>query len=183
MNIFVLSTDPVQAAMMMCDKHIPKMVVESAQMLSTAHRIADGSMELQPSKSGKRMIKQFVLPDYRENIFYKSVHMHHPCTVWTGASNFNYVWHWKHFQALCKEYTYRYNKVHMTETKLLSHLRIPPDNIPTGPQTDFALAMKQYPECIVPTDAVQSYRNYYNAAKTGFAKWAKGRNAPEWWKG
>ncbi len=57
MNIFVLDEDPVISAQMMCDKHIPKMIVEAAQMLSTAHRMLDGYMEKRPSKSGKRMVK------------------------------------------------------------------------------------------------------------------------------
>ena len=39
MNIFALSTDPIQSAEMMCDKHIVKMVIETAQLLSTAHRM------------------------------------------------------------------------------------------------------------------------------------------------
>ena len=42
MNIFVLDNDPDTAARMMCDKHVVKMIVESAQMLSTAHRVLDG---------------------------------------------------------------------------------------------------------------------------------------------
>ena len=53
MNIFVLSTDPVKAAIQQCDKHVPKMIVESAQMLSTAHRMLDGTPVRRPSKSGK----------------------------------------------------------------------------------------------------------------------------------
>ena len=42
MNIFYLDRDPVIAAQMMCDKHVVKMILESAQMLSTAHRVLDG---------------------------------------------------------------------------------------------------------------------------------------------
>ena len=57
MNIFILNDDPVIAAQEQCDKHIPKMVVESAQMLSTTHRMIDGIETKVPSKSGKRMVK------------------------------------------------------------------------------------------------------------------------------
>ena len=53
MNIFILHEDPVVAAQMLCDRHVPKMIVESAQMLSTAHRLLDGIPEKRPSKSGK----------------------------------------------------------------------------------------------------------------------------------
>ena len=44
MNIFILDEDPVQAAQLQCDKHVVKMIVESAQMLSTAHRMLDGCL-------------------------------------------------------------------------------------------------------------------------------------------
>jgi hypothetical protein len=57
MNIFVLSDDPVQAAQDQCDKHVVKMIVESAQMLSTVHRMLDGTITMRPSKSGKRTLK------------------------------------------------------------------------------------------------------------------------------
>ena len=42
MNIFYLDRDPKIAAQMMCDKHVVKMILESAQILSTAHRVLDG---------------------------------------------------------------------------------------------------------------------------------------------
>ena len=53
MNIFILDKDPMKAAMMLCDRHVPKMIVESAQMLSTVHRLLDGTPEKRRSKSGK----------------------------------------------------------------------------------------------------------------------------------
>ena len=53
MNIFILDTDPIVAAQLQCDKHVVKMIVESAQMLSTAHRMLDGEETKRPSKSGK----------------------------------------------------------------------------------------------------------------------------------
>ena len=61
MNIFVLDENPWAAARMHCDKHVPKIIVESAQMLSTAHRILDGKEYLATSKSGKRMTKHYLL--------------------------------------------------------------------------------------------------------------------------
>lgn len=194
MNIFVLHDDPVIAAQMMCDKHIPKMIVESAQMLSTAHRMLDGKKIRKPSKSGKRMVDYYDLYEGPYNdleaelLYYKAVHFHHPCTVWTMESEANYRWHWEHMKALCNEYTYRYktekepNKMHKTERILLWQIQSPPRNIPKGGLTQFKLAMKHYPECMVEGDPIQSYRNYYHAAKY-FAKWEKGRPAPDWWRG
>ena len=43
MNIFYLDKDPVVAAQMSCDKHVVKMILESAQMLCTVKRVLDGT--------------------------------------------------------------------------------------------------------------------------------------------
>jgi hypothetical protein len=179
MNIFILDNDPVKAAQLQCDKHIPKMVVESAQMLSTVHRMIDGVMERRPSKSGS-MLQYFKLDDYREDILYKAVHMNHPCTVWSRENASNYDWHYKHFIALCDEYTYRYGKVHASETKLALVLRNPPKKIEyTTGKSPFRLAMGSNPECMF-EDAVKSYRAFYQTKQARFAmKWTK-RKQPEW---
>ena len=60
MNIFVLDRNPTIAAQQMCDKHVVKMIVESAQMLSTCHRMSDGTLEKRPSISGKRMVPYYL---------------------------------------------------------------------------------------------------------------------------
>ena len=83
---------------------------------------------------------------------------------------------------MAKEYHYRRGKQHATWEKLGMILAAPPENIPDVPRTEFAQAMKAYPDCLVPGDAVQAYRNYYHYAKP-FAKWEWGRAAPSWWKG
>ena len=142
MNIFILHNDPVVAAQMQCDKHVPKMVVESAQMLSTAHRMLDGTVQIAPSKSGKRMVRHYRLFEDPEmdQVLYKAVHYKHPCTVWTMESSDNYLWHWKHFSALCEEFTFRFGKIHKTSL-LRSPLWTLPHNIPKGGMTPFKLAM------------------------------------------
>jgi len=183
MNIFVLSEDPREAAQMVCDKHCSKMIVESAQMLSTAHRMLDGYMEKRRSKSGKVMVKYYVHPnDNMENILYKAVHHYHPCTVWTMESKDNYLWHYEHFLGLAEEFSVRYKKQHMTVEKLKDILQNPPNSIENIGLTEFKQAMSHYPECIVEGNPVQAYRNYYHMAKS-FAKWEKGRQAPYWWEG
>lgn len=182
MNIFVVDSDPVVSAQMLCDKHVVKMIVESAQMLSTVRRMLDGELTKQPSKSGKTMIKHWRLDDSEEKLLYKAVHMGHPCTIWTAESGENYDWHYQHFMGLCKEYTHRYGKIHSTELLLGDALRARPKNIPDVPMTEFAVAMKMFPECIVPGDPVLSYRNFYHQAKP-FAAWSKNRPAPDWWQG
>ena len=146
---------------MMCDKHVVKMILESAQMLSTAHRVVDG--------------------DYRADRggFYKIAHKNHPSTIWVRASSENYRWLWKHFDALLKEYTHRYGKHHATE-RLRNILYMPPLNIVHGvPLTDPPQCM---PELCKGEDTVLAYQNYYIIEKSGFARWTK-REIPTWFLG
>ena len=180
MNIFVLDNNPVTAAQSQCDKHVVKMIVESAQMLSTAHRILDGYVEKRPSKSGKRMVECFIHPDQcMEESLYKAVHRNHPCTLWTMESKENYSWHYKHFCALIDEYTYRYNKNHGTE-KLRRVLEKFPENIPEIGRTPFRLAMANNPECMALSDPVKAYRAFYETKQHRFRMvWTK-RNVPKW---
>lgn len=83
MNIFILDSDPVKAAQYLCDKHIVKMCLETAQILST---INGGP--------------------------YKPTHANHPCTIWARESTGNYRWLVKHGLAIADEYTFRYGKEH-----------------------------------------------------------------------
>jgi hypothetical protein len=187
MNIFILDNDPIKAAQLQCDKHVVKMIVESAQMLSTAHRMLDGYVEKRPSKSGKRMINYWVHPrPDKEERLYKAVHHGHPSTVWTMESAANYKWHYDHFVALLMEYTYRYGKEHGT-SKLRDLLVLPPRNIKgfghkNCVKTPFKLAMKDYPECIALGDPVKAYRAFYQTKQDRFKMvWTK-RDIPEWFK-
>ena len=77
MNVFILSKDPIEAAQQQCDKHVPKMVVESGQMLSTAHRMLDGELTRRPSKSGKTMVRYWQL-EKNDHLLYAAVHTGHP---------------------------------------------------------------------------------------------------------
>ena len=129
MNIFILDEDPVIAAKMLCDKHVPKMIVESAQMLSTAHRLLDGTPTKRRSRSGKTIQTYYEFKDMRDELYYTAVHKYHPCTTWTMESIENYNWHYSLFSELCKEYTYRYDKVHASQTKLMDSLKKLPKNI------------------------------------------------------
>ena len=156
MNIFVLDNDPKLAAQFHCDKHVVKMVLESAQMLSAVHTILDGPQEG----------------------LYKVSHANHPCTKWVRESNNNYNWMYCLFLELCTEYTFRYGKTHLCATKFLDRFMTPPKNIPVGYKTPQPLAM---PDDYKVSDVVQSYRNYYKGAKVDFAKWAKARKEPDWW--
>lgn len=183
MNIFVVDENPIAAANQLCDKHIVKMVTESAQMLSTAHRLLDGEMYVEKNANG-RNVKRWRLNDDRENVLMKAVHMGHPCTVWTMTSASNYIWHYGHYKELSEEYTRRYGKKHgaFYNNDIGERLKSMPRSIANIGPTPYAIAMNHYPECIVPNDPIQSYRNYYNLAKARFAKWTN-REVPYWYLG
>lgn len=173
MNIFVLDSDPAIAAQMLCDKHVVKMILESAQLLSTTHRFLDGNEYIDYSKNGRR-IKRW---DHPEAALYKAVMINHPCTIWTRSSWRNYSWLAAHAFVMCKEYTYRYGKIHSAEP-LIDWLRVNyPKDLPRTRLTPFAQAMPdQYK---MPGNAVEAYRSYYIGEKKRFAKWTK-RKTPEW---
>lgn len=138
---------------MLCDKHVIKMVLESTQMLCTVSHILGGEAP------------------------YKQVHQKHPCTLWTLETKDNYHWHMSHALALACEYTFRYKKQH----KCLDHLHwlIENGTKPTkSGLTPFAQAM---PDKYKNNDPVKAYRDYYLGEKAVFAKWDKGRQAPDWW--
>ncbi len=182
MNIFILDEDPRIAASMHCDKHVPKMVLESAQMLSTAHRMLDGVETKRRSRSGKTMSKYFMLSDVREHHLYNAVHFNHPCSVWTRESTQNYLWHYELFIALCDEYTKRYGKLHLTDRSLREYLKPTPNNIPDIDMTPFRLAMKSNPECMNESAPVESYRKFYMTKQQRFKMEWKNAQTPYWFQ-
>ena len=176
MNIFYLHPNPMTCAQQHVDKHCVKMILEYAQLLSTAHRVLDGSESVRLSDSGRRK-KWFALSDFRESILYAATHINHPSAIWVRQSRDNYVFLWHLFVELCREYTYRYGKQHKCETMVdaLAHV---PSNIGKMCFTEPTPAMPDY--CKVPGDSIASYRNYYINEKTRMAVW-KNRPIPEWY--
>jgi hypothetical protein len=170
MNIFVLDNCAIESARMMCDKHVVKMIVESCQLLSTAHHVLDGKEIV--VDSGKRKYKTFV----SNNDICKATMINHPCTIWTRESKSNYIWLWNHAYALCKEYTLRYGKIHSMQKMLEGPLRNCPNNINNATRTTFVQAM---PDQYKNENAVIAYRQYYLGEKVRFAKWKIG-NIPIW---
>jgi|TARA_R110001592_G_scaffold236440_1_gene494745 hypothetical protein len=157
MNIFYLDKEPVIAAQMMCDKHVVKMILESAQLLSTAHRVLDGDV-------------------YADSVgLYKTAHKNHPSTIWTRASVHNYMWLYNHMISLMQEYTCRYGKHHASE-RLVAPLRKTPTTIPV---VDFSDPPQCMPDYCKTEDTVSAYRYYYINEKASFAKW-KNAKIPEW---
>jgi hypothetical protein len=90
MNIFYLDEDPKICAQYHCDKHVVKMIIEYAQLLSTAHRVLDGFEGYGSSKSGNRQVKIWTIHDSRDEILYKATHVNHPSNIWTRSSVKNY---------------------------------------------------------------------------------------------
>ena len=164
MNIFYVDSDPVIAAQMLCDRHVVKMILESAQMLSTAHRVLDGD-ECADS-----------------NGLYKATHKNHPSNVWARSTRENYDWLRQHMSALMSQYIKRYNNVHATE-RLERPLWARPRNIVLGrfspPPQCMPDQYKCNPNSASRDDCVSAYQKYYLGAKMHMATW-KFTEAPSW---
>ena len=179
MNIFYLDHDVKKCAEYHNDKHVVKMILEYCQLLSTAHRVLDGTETMGLSKSGRKA-KRWVLNDWRDAVLYSATHINHPSAVWCRQTYGNYKWLHCMLQELCKEYTYRYGKVHKCESSgLVTALMDEPTNISrTVSMTQPTPAMPD--DVKVEGDSIKSYRNYYINNKTHLANW-KNRNQPEWY--
>lgn len=160
MNIFYLHKEPYAAAALQTNKHVVKMILESAQLLCTAHRVLDGEHYIDAS-SGRRL-QRWRHSKY-ETELYQATHFNHPCAVWVRKSSGNYYWLYAHFVELSQEYKRRYGKVHASYMKLKDILSLPPANIPLGDFTEPAMAMPD--QYIRRGDPIGSYRAYYEAEK------------------
>jgi hypothetical protein len=145
MNIFVLHLDAEQCAIWHNNKHVVKMILEYGMMLELAHN------------------------------YDKKAWRNHPCSVWARESIENYRWLAKLALAVCKEYTYRYGRIHAKQEQIEWLLKNEP-GLPDIPRTQFRLAMPEDCWC---GDAVKAYHNYYNKYKQHLAKW-KNRPTPDW---
>jgi hypothetical protein len=178
MNIFYLDSDPVVCAQMHCDKHVVKMILESCQLLSTAHRVLDGHSRIEKSASG-RNVKRWYLNDLRQGILYGATHINHPSAIWCRENILHYAWLRELLDALLEEYTHRYEKIHKCET-IAKYLMFPPYALGRLVE-DFTEPPPAMPdECKVKNDSVLSYRNYYIMHKARFAKWTN-REVPIWY--
>lgn len=145
MNIFAIDQDPVKAACHLHDRHVVKMILECAQLLSTT---------------------RYILGERNPNLF-KPAFVNHPCTIWVRQSKENYLWLLDHFQALCNEYGFRYFKEHQC-FNMLVYFAAPIDGFFRQGLTEFAQAMPD--DCKHP-DPVQAYRNYYLSRKIHNQYW------------
>lgn len=178
MNIFYIDSSPELCAKWSVDKHCVKMILEAAQLLSTAHRLIDGVEYTGKTKTG-RNVKRWLLPDDRETLLYSATHVNHPCAVWARQSNNNYHWLWCYLYEHCKEYTRRYGKKHkIEEDGLLTELRTPPHNIPIAHRTEPPSAMDA--KYIISENTIANYRNYYKVGKAHLHSWKQPATPPFW---
>jgi len=148
MNIFYLHSVPIVAARLHCDKHVVKMVLETAQILAAVHHIHGNG----------------------DNVTYKATHINHPCVKWAAASPANYTWLQRLGYELCKEYSFRYDRTHKCEQYITGELEIAPEALLNQPNIWI-----EPPKCMpdeYKRDTVEdSYRAYYAGAKASIAKW------------
>ena len=144
MNIFKLDESPVVSAKYACDKHVVKMILESAQMLCS----------VQPEGTAP----------------YKRSFYNHPCTKWVRESARNYEWLLIHAYALCDEYTSRYDKIHKTQAVI----DWCDNNRPELPDIGLTKQPTCMPDYCKTDSVVESYRKYYINEKAKFAKWKNG---------
>ena len=163
MNIFVVHEHPISAARMLPDKHVTKMILESAQMLSIVfsdHYWGIGEVmkvDGTPFKTAKGAFKN------------------HPCTKWAGANINNCAWLIQHALGLCDEFNIRYGHQHnltksLFNTKKLFHRETGEVITCFESVTDFARAMPddlKYDDTISDVEAYHRYLNtkewvYYN---------------------
>ena len=140
MNIFYLHKDPRKAAEYQYNKHVVKMILESAQMLCTAHHHYGNG----------------------DNVPYKKAHYNHPSTIWVRENCENYAWLYRHMLALGEEYTKRYGKTHLSINKCA----LPLYRLPGGlPYTGFTQPPQCMPDKYKDKCSVKAYWNYYIGEK------------------
>ena len=181
MNIFYLHNNVQTCAEMHNDKHCIKMILEYSQLLSTAHRVLDGEQIESKTKTGRKIIR-YVLSNERENILYKATHINHPSAIWCRQSAVNYKWLYNLLVALCREYTFRYGRIHKVQSSgLMQVLYQIPNNIKQGTFTEPTPAMPD--DVKVQGNSIASYRNYYRDYKHHLLSWKgkiNSRPTPQW---
>ena len=185
MNIFYLDHDPRAAAQAHCDAHCVKMVLETAQILSTVwHVAAPKLVESDWDNPARDVVPPGEVPWLHYRVagqrIYRKTHEAHPCVVWARANAGNYRWLHSLGLELLVEYEYRYGRKHAVEPVMWT-LELAPPGLPDKPMYEPPAVM---PEELVVTadgyvDAVASYRAYYTEAKQALLKW-KRRGPPQW---
>lgn len=184
MNIFHLDENLELCAQYHCDKHVVKMIIEYAQLLSTAHRILDASRKKkEKSEKSGRVIERFILDDENLNFsLYNASHIMHPCAIWVRECVGNYNYLYRLFVYLHEEFIYRYGKIHGSFAKLGMILESAPRNIKQDLKTNYSSIPLCMPDEFKVDSYIQSYRNFYIYGKSkAFKVTWKNRDIPEWY--
>jgi hypothetical protein len=144
MNIFFLSWNPQEAAKLHCDKHVVKMIIETAQMLYSAHWVLN--------------------PENLPESAYRLAHKNHPCSIWVRSSIENYEWLCALGIELCKEYQYRYgdHKQHKTQAHIEWLSSNPPKSIP---KIGLLLPAQAMPIEYKQENPILAYQTFYRESK------------------
>lgn len=154
MNIFVMDSNPKLCAQWLCDLRLNKMILETAQLLSTAAHY------------------------YGAKTTYKPTHKNHPCSVWARTNYQNYNWLLCLFGNLTKEYYYRFNKEHLCCTKLFNELVHYASLLPDGKRTPFVNCSLYKDLSIFDAYRKTMIHKWNNDKRT--PKWTK-HNPPDWY--
>jgi len=188
MNIFILHWNPRKAARWHLDKHVVKMILETAQLLYTAHWVLFYP-DLKQHKSVMALSKaqkQLPVPEYMRTAplcettqepTYRPCHTHHPCAKWARTCNGNYRWLAELGRELAREYRFRFKKTHSCEAHVEWLYANMPPTIQRYPRRPFIMAMA--PEYRISKNPIVSYRHYYRTAKHELLKYT-GRHEPHW---
>jgi hypothetical protein len=159
MNIFYLSHKPSRCARWHCDKHVVKMILETTQLLYTAHWFLALAANTQPDFS--------TAPTLASNASqrgYLSIrNPRHPCAIWARESLTNYKWLCELGMALCQEFEHRFGGSHACEEHLYWLYSHPPATIPRAGWSAPAQAMPD--EYRRKGDSIRAYRAYYKLNK------------------
>ena len=183
MNIFALSRNPQEAALEMLDKHIVKMPTETCQMLHTNVLYFD-YIEHYGEEPTLAQVKQFHR-DINSKLM-KPAMLNHPSTIWARQNPHNTRWLYEHGKALCEEYTYRYGKVHGSQSRILDIAYTIDEDSNWSFATPVTIAMDDKYRLVKDNRipdwdfVINSYRHYYLQGKWEFAEWRANR-MPAWW--
>lgn len=207
-NIFFLDYDPAAAARAHCDKHVVKMILETAQLLSTAWHVHHNVPSDEPGHikgafrrvvydavSGEAAMQRYAQPiavgesycahwELFGKRIYAATHINHRSAVWAREYGGNYRWLWRLGMHLLDEYTFRYDKQHATRSVMWALERIPPaiaDSEDTWSEAPPAMppVFKVRDETGAYYDSVASYRNYYVGYKQDLLTYTR-RPIPDW---
>lgn len=174
MNIFWLDVNLELSAQYHIDRHITKIPTEVAQVLCDTYHF-----------------NQSTFPNWNEFVTYRNepyrkTNINHTIQKWARLSLLTFNAACDYGLALCKEYTYRYNKEHAAK-QVINYCIQNKNSLKFDEIIN--LPLSEPPQCMPDqyknSNLITAYRNYYINCKTkdkagnNMAKWTK-REIPSW---